>query len=66
MWPPQRWIEITFNGNVSYDYQLSVNKSGSSRSEVGLSRPIRSPLLYLVSDKTSCDVIKWLYVCTQL
>lgn len=66
MWPPQRWIEITFNSNVSYDYQLSVNKTGISRSEVGLSRPVRSPWLYLVSDKTSRDVIKWLYTIIEV
>ena len=51
---------MTFNGNISYDYQLSVNTTGSSKSEAGLSRLVRSPLSYLVVDllnKTFPDVI---------
>ena len=46
-----------------YDYQLSVHKTGSSRSEVDLSRPVRS-LLYLVANK-NISQWKWLYVYTQ-
>ena len=44
-----------------YDYQLSVHKTGSSRSEVDLSRPVRS-LLYLVANKNISQCYK-MVVC---